>query len=250
MSNFISYLERLTPKQQVIIKSLIIDMDNRFNKVFLFFSSFNYKFSPGNKLIDISPNYFSFYTLNRKSDNNIKSHLLKLNDLILQVLSDSQLVIIVTSGLQLKVFGYSNLLCARATRVIVNYASVNKYWLKFFPQKEFKYLCGLYSIESRYHIFYKCRCFNNYWNQNRDSLAHFTLFLEFNSNAFSFGKSITQSSFEITYSVFLLSLFTLLFLFFFSFFSFSSYSMSSHIYSYKVAIMVSLCALCNKLLIF
>ena len=99
-------------------------MDNRFNKVFLFFSSFNYKFSPGNKLIDISPNYFSFYTLNRKSDNNIKSHLLKLNDLILQVLSDPQLVIIVTSSLWLKVFSYFNLLCARATRVIVNYASI------------------------------------------------------------------------------------------------------------------------------
>ena len=219
MLNLIFYLEGLIPRQQVIIKSLIIDINNRFNKVFLSFSPFNYKFSPGNKLIDIFPNHFSFYILNRKSDNNIKSHLLKLNDLILQVLSDPQLVIIVTSGLQLKVFSHSNLLCARATRVIVNYASIGEYWLRFFPQEEFKCLCGLYSIESRYHILHKCRCFNNYWNQNRDSLAYFTLFLEFNSNAFSFGKNITQSSFEIAYSVFLLSLFTLLFLFFFSFFS-------------------------------
>ena len=133
MLNLISYLERLTPRQQVIIKSLIIDINNRFNKVFLSFSPFNYKISPGNKLIDIFPNHFSFYTLNRKSDNNIKSHLLKLNDLILQVLSDLQLVIIVTSSLWLKVFSHSNLLCARATKVIVNYASIGKYWLRFFP---------------------------------------------------------------------------------------------------------------------
>ena len=124
MLNLIFYLEGLIPRQQVIIKSLIINMDNRFNKVFLSFSPFNYKFSPGNKLIDIFPNHFSFYILNRKSDNNIKSHLLKLNDLILQVLSDPQLVIIVTSSLWLKVFSYFNLLCARATRVIVNYASI------------------------------------------------------------------------------------------------------------------------------
>ena len=33
--------------------------------------------------------------------------------------------------------------------------------------------------------------FNNYWNFRQDTLAHFTLFLDFNNNAFSFRKSIT-----------------------------------------------------------
>ena len=51
-------LERLISRQWVIIKSFIIDMDNRFNKVFSSFSSFNYEFSPRNSLIDIFPNYF------------------------------------------------------------------------------------------------------------------------------------------------------------------------------------------------
>ena len=36
-------LERLIPRQYAIIKSLIVDIDNRFNEVFLFFSPFNYK---------------------------------------------------------------------------------------------------------------------------------------------------------------------------------------------------------------
>ena len=73
-------------------------MDSRFNKVFLSFSPFNYKFSPGNRLINIFPNCFSFHPLNRKSNNNIKSHLLKLDNLTLQISSDPWLVIIVTDA--------------------------------------------------------------------------------------------------------------------------------------------------------
>ena len=70
-------------------------MNNRFNEAFSSFSPFNYEFLPGNRLIDIFPNCFSFHTLNRKSNNNVKSHLLKLNDLTLQVSSDPWLVVIV-----------------------------------------------------------------------------------------------------------------------------------------------------------
>ena len=88
-------LERLISRQQAIIKSPIIDMNNRFNEVFSSFSPFNYKISPWNRLIDIFPNHFSFHTLNRNSDNNIKSHLLKLNNLTLQASSDPRLVVVV-----------------------------------------------------------------------------------------------------------------------------------------------------------
>jgi len=65
-------------------------------------------------------------------------------------------------GPWLKVFGHSNSLCARATRVIVNHTSISEYQLRFFSQKEFKCLCSLYPIESRHHILYECRHFNNY----------------------------------------------------------------------------------------
>ena len=72
-------------------------MDNRFNKVFLFFSPFNYEFLLENKLIDIFFNHFSFHYLNRKSNHNIKSYLLKLNSITLQVSSDSHSIIVVTN---------------------------------------------------------------------------------------------------------------------------------------------------------
>jgi len=94
-------------------------------------------------------------------------------------------------GSWLKYFGHSNLLCARATRAIVNHAPIGEYWLRFFPRENFVCPCGDYPIETRRHILHECKKYNNYWNPRRDTLAHFILFLEFNSNAFSFGESIT-----------------------------------------------------------
>ena len=70
-------------------------MDNRFNKIILFFSSFNCEFSLGNRLIDIFPNHFSFHSLNRKNDYNVKSQLYKLNSITLQTLLDPHSVIVI-----------------------------------------------------------------------------------------------------------------------------------------------------------
>jgi len=77
-------------------------------------------------------------------------------------------------GMWLKYFGHSNSLCARATRAIVNHTPI-----------------GEYPIEMRWHILFDCKRYNKYWNPRRDTIGHFTLFLEFNSNAFAFGESIT-----------------------------------------------------------
>ena len=41
------------------------------------------------------------------------------------------------NGLWLQQFSHSNLLYARTTRAIVNYASIGKYCLRFFPREEF-----------------------------------------------------------------------------------------------------------------
>ena len=100
----------------------------------------------------------------------------------------------INGGLWLQHFGYSNLLCTRATRAIVNHAPIGKYRLRFFPKENFSCPCGLYPIKSQRHILYDCRRFNNYWNPRRDSIAHFTLFLELNSRAFSFGEDFATSS--------------------------------------------------------
>jgi len=48
----------------------------------------------------------------------------------------------------LKYFGHSNLLCARASRAIVNHAPICKYCLRLFSQ-EFKCPCSTYPIETR-----------------------------------------------------------------------------------------------------
>ena len=53
-------------------------------------------------------------------------------------------------------------LCVRVTRVIINYASIGEYYLRFFPKENFCCLCGYYPIESRHHILHKCRKYNNY----------------------------------------------------------------------------------------
>jgi len=91
----------------------------------------------------------------------------------------------------LKYFSHSNLLYVRALRAIVNHTPIGEYHLRFFPREEFTCSCGQYLIETRYHILYKCKQFNKYWNLKWDTVAHFTLFLEFNSKAFSEGESIT-----------------------------------------------------------
>ena len=68
-------LDKLTPRQCSIIKGPLVDMDNRYNEIFPFFSPFNCKFSLGNRFINVFPNCFSFHTLSRKKNHDIKSHL-------------------------------------------------------------------------------------------------------------------------------------------------------------------------------
>ena len=68
----------------------------------------------------------------------------------------------VKGGSWLKIFGHSNSLCACATRAIINHALIDEYRLRFFPRKEFKYLCGVYPIESKYYILHECGRFNSY----------------------------------------------------------------------------------------
>ena len=102
------------------------------------------------------------------------------------------------------------------TRAIVNHATTSKYWLRFFSKEGFMCPCRLYPIKSRQHILYECNRFNNYWNPRRDTIAHFTLFLEYNNNTFSFGKGQFTPSHLQQGPIFF---FLFLFLYFFSYFS-------------------------------
>ena len=91
----------------------------------------------------------------------------------------------------LKYFGHLISLCTRATRAIVNHASIGKYRLRFFHQEDFSCLCSNYPIKTRCHILHEYRRYNKYWNLRRDSISHFILFLKFNSRVFSFESAIT-----------------------------------------------------------
>ena len=73
-------------------------MDKKFNEVFLSFFSFNYEFSLGNRLIDIFPNCFSFYPSNRSNNQNIKSNSRHLDNITIQTLLDSHLVVVISDG--------------------------------------------------------------------------------------------------------------------------------------------------------
>ena len=83
-------------------------------------------------------------------------------------------------------FSHSNMLCAWASRAITNHVPIGEYWLRFFPREELSCSCGKYLIETRWHILHECQRFNNYWNLRRNTIAHFMLFLQFNSSAFLF----------------------------------------------------------------
>ena len=67
-------------------------MNNRFNEIVSSFVLFSNEFSPGDRLIDKFPNYFSFHSSNRKNEESLKTHLCNLT---LQASADSQSAIVI-----------------------------------------------------------------------------------------------------------------------------------------------------------
>ena len=73
-----------------------MNIDSRFNEGWTSFSPLNPEFSPENRLIDTFSNHFSFHSLNRNCESNVKNHLHKLKDITLQVSSDLLTAVVVT----------------------------------------------------------------------------------------------------------------------------------------------------------
>ena len=80
------------------IKSIIIDMDNRFNKILPVFDMLNKENFPELRTIDIFSNQFSFYSLIKSSKDTFKSHLLLLSNLTISSSSDSSYALVVTNA--------------------------------------------------------------------------------------------------------------------------------------------------------
>ena len=64
-------LNSLTRRQYSLIKGHLVDIDNRFNKVFSSFDLINPELFPSHRIIDTYTNCFSFYPFNKQADHNI-----------------------------------------------------------------------------------------------------------------------------------------------------------------------------------
>ena len=95
-NNHCLLLKRLTSKQQLNVKSPIVDANNKLNRIFNSFNPFSCNFSLGNRLINIFPSHFSFYLSDRKNIESKKAHMCKLNKLILQMSVDPRTAVIVS----------------------------------------------------------------------------------------------------------------------------------------------------------
>jgi len=91
-------LDSLTQHQQEKIRGPIVDMDNRFNKVFPFFNPFNSEFSSGSRIIDNFSSHFSFYSFSKCSDDNFISHTCMLDNLAIVLSKDLSCALIVTDA--------------------------------------------------------------------------------------------------------------------------------------------------------
>ena len=100
-NNHCLLLKRLTLKQQLSIKGPIVDANDRLNGIFNYFNPFSCEFSLENRLINIFSSCFYFHLLYRKNIKSKKSHICKLDKLILQV-SVNPRIAIITSDISIK----------------------------------------------------------------------------------------------------------------------------------------------------
>ena len=87
-------INNLTSKQKLCLNFSLININNRCNKLFSFFSAFDEKFNPGNWLIDSFPDQFSFHP----HSSNVKNHIKNLDDITFRALSNPSSSIVVSNA--------------------------------------------------------------------------------------------------------------------------------------------------------
>ena len=143
------------------LRKLIVDKETKkFNLILIPLCKYFWDFSRKNKC----DNILNVWKMHFQASDDKGQHFLKLCDNNIQPITLS----IAKGGLWLKYFGYSNLLCIRASRAIVNHVPMDRYQLRFFPREKFDCPCDSYSIESRQYILYDYKRYNNYWNLRWD----------------------------------------------------------------------------------
>ena len=87
----------MTFKQYLKIKSSVTNTNNCLNRVFPSFDFLNSKFSSELRLIDIFSSHFSFHKANHCNKENKATYHYKLDDLVLNISSNSHTTIIVSN---------------------------------------------------------------------------------------------------------------------------------------------------------
>ena len=86
----------LAPKQQLKIKSLIVDTNNYLNENFLSFDNLNRELSPGFCLIDTFSHWFTFYSVSWKDTDAKITYYNKLNSIYKNSLIDQNMILIIS----------------------------------------------------------------------------------------------------------------------------------------------------------
>ena len=87
-------IDHLMAKQRLHLKSLLINVDDKWNEFFPLFSFFNEKFKPESQLTDLFLDCFSFHS----HSSCVKKHIEKLDEIVLRALSNPSLTIIVSDA--------------------------------------------------------------------------------------------------------------------------------------------------------
>ena len=91
-------LDSLTLCQWEKIRDPIIDMNNRFNEVFLSFNLYNFEFSSSSRFINIFSSHFSFHSFSKYSKDNLISCSWQLDNLVIMSSEDSSYTLVITNG--------------------------------------------------------------------------------------------------------------------------------------------------------
>jgi len=87
-------IDHLMAKQRIRLKLPFIDVNEKHNKFFPSFSFFNEEFKPGNCIVDIFPDQFSFHPHLM----NIKKHMKNLDEVIFKASSNPSSTIVVSDA--------------------------------------------------------------------------------------------------------------------------------------------------------
>ena len=81
-----------------MIKGPVVDMDNRFNKVFPFFDSLNLEFTPGCRIIDSFSSCVLFYSFNKHGDKSLILCLCQLDEITIISLENPSHALVITNA--------------------------------------------------------------------------------------------------------------------------------------------------------